>query len=49
MHLTRGNGLQISNQPYDLEEQIECHISELTNEDLDEFISKDYNEYDVAI
>jgi hypothetical protein len=40
--------LQISAQPYEVEDLIECHIWELTNEDLDEFISEDNNEDDVA-
>ena len=41
--------LQISAQPYEVEELIECHTWELTNEDLDEFISEDNNEDDVTV
>lgn len=32
-----------------MEELIECHTCELTNEDLDEFISEDSNQYDVTV
>jgi hypothetical protein len=46
MYLNRERNLQISNQPYELEELIECQVSEVTNEDPDEFIS---NDNDVAI
>jgi hypothetical protein len=41
--------LQISTQPYEVEEVIECHTLELTKDDLHELISEDNNGDDVAI
>jgi len=41
--------LWISVQPYEVKELIECHTFELTNEDLDEFISEDNNEDDFTV
>jgi hypothetical protein len=41
--------LQISAQPYEVEELIECHTWELTNEDIDECIREDNNADDVTI
>jgi hypothetical protein len=49
MHQNRGKGFVNKSQAYEVEELIECHTWDLTNEDLAKFISDDNNEDDVTV